>query len=89
MDAILKQNKLILFGGVEGFLEKMKNDRIEPTVKTVTYLMELVPDSTAAENEIIKYAKSKKISLDIDFYNMLIKKRALRSNKKDAKVNYQ
>ncbi|XP_014206763.1 pentatricopeptide repeat-containing protein 1, mitochondrial [Copidosoma floridanum] len=85
LDAILKQNKLILFGGVEGFLQKMKNDRITPNVKTVTYLIELVPDSVAAEDAIIKYARSEKLQLDIDFYNMLIKKRALRGATKDAK----
>lgn len=88
LDAVLKQNKLILFGGVEGFLEKMEKDRIKAEIKTMTYLIDLVPNSTAAENEIVKHAKSKKIPLDIDFFNMLIKKRSLRGNKKDAKVNF-
>lgn len=88
LDAVLEKNKLILFGGVDGLLEKMKNDRIEANIKTITFLMELTPGSTAAENEVIKHAKLNKIPLDIDFYNMLIKKRALRGSKKDAKVNY-
>jgi len=74
-----------LFGGVNGLLEKMKNDKIKPTIKTITFLMELAPDSLAAENEIIKYARSENIKLDIDFFNMLIKKRSLRGAKKEAK----
>lgn len=86
LDAILRQNKLILFGGVEGFLEKMKNDRVEPNVKSLTYLIQLTPNSIAAEDTIIKYAKSNKIPLDVDFFNILIKKRALRGAKKEAKV---
>ncbi|XP_058792603.1 pentatricopeptide repeat-containing protein 1, mitochondrial [Phymastichus coffea] len=86
LDAVLKQNKLILFGGVEGFLEKMKNDRVEPNIKSVTYLIDLVPPSITAENTIIKHAKNNKIPLDIDFFNMLIKKRALRGAKKEAKA---
>lgn len=86
LDAVMKQNKLILFGGVEGLLGKMKSDRIEPNVKTITYLMELVPGSVAAEEAIIKYARTYKIQLDIDFFNMLIKKRCMRDAKADAKV---
>ncbi|KAJ8687748.1 hypothetical protein QAD02_023542 [Eretmocerus hayati] len=83
-NAIIKQNKLILFGGVDGILNKMKEDRIVPNIKTVTYLIELVPNSVAAENEVIKYAREYKIPLDIDFFNMLIKKRAVRGAKNDA-----
>ena len=86
LDAVLKQNKLILFGGLEGLMQKMKYDRIEPNVKTVTYLIELVPGSVAAEETVIKYAKSRKIPLDIDFFNSLIKKRSMRGDKKAAMV---
>ncbi|OXU22803.1 hypothetical protein TSAR_004607 [Trichomalopsis sarcophagae] len=86
LDAILKQNKLILFGGLESLFEKMKNDRIEPTVKTLTYLIEIVPDSTTAEEMVIRYAKKNKIPLDVDFFNMLIKKRCIRGSKAAAKT---
>lgn len=89
LDAILKQNKLILFGGLEALFEKMKNDRIEPNVKTLTYLIDIVPDSVTAEEMVIKYAKKNKIPLDVDFFNMLIKKRCIRGAKAAAKVIIQ
>ena len=88
LDAVLKQNKLILFGGVEGILQKMKNDGVNPDVKTFTYLIESIPGNIRAEETLIKTAYAKKVDLDLDFYNMLIKKRAVRGAKKDAKVNF-
>ncbi|KAL7291152.1 hypothetical protein TKK_0015069 [Trichogramma kaykai] len=86
LDAVLKQNKLILFGGINGMLKRMKDDKITPDVKTLTYLMQLVPPSTSAENEIVKIAKASNVELDIDFYNMLIKKRGTRGARRDAKA---
>ncbi|XP_011499138.1 PREDICTED: pentatricopeptide repeat-containing protein 1, mitochondrial [Ceratosolen solmsi marchali] len=90
LDSVLAKNKLILFGGLDGLLERMKNDKINPCLKTFSYLMELAPGSVAAEETIIKYAKLHQIKLDITFFNILIKKRCTRGAKKEAKevVNY-
>ncbi|KAK0088180.1 hypothetical protein PV325_012847 [Microctonus aethiopoides] len=85
LNDIQRKNRLILFGGYTGFLERMHKDNITPDVKTLTLLMGIVPDSLSIENDIIHIARSKKIPLNIDFFNMLIKKRCLRHDEKNAK----
>lgn len=86
LNGILKLNKLILFGGMNGFLENMKVNRITPDVKTLTYLIDLVPGSAKAEEMIIQYARTTKVTLDIDFFNMLMKKRAVQMRYAEARV---
>lgn len=87
LNDIQKKNRLILFGGYTGFLERMHKDNITPDIKTLTLLMGIVPDSLSIENDIIHIARSQKIPLNIDFFNMLIKKRCLRRDEKNAKVS--
>jgi hypothetical protein len=86
LDDVLAENKLVLFGGVEGLLQKMATDKLTPCIKTFSYLIELVPGSTAVEEAVIKHAKINHIKLDLTFFNILIKKRCARGAKKDAKV---
>ncbi|KAH0533755.1 pentatricopeptide repeat-containing protein 1, mitochondrial [Cotesia glomerata] len=86
LNEIHKKNKLILFGGYEGFIERMERDNVTPDVKAMTILMEIVPNSEAIEKNLISLAKRKKIELDIDFFNMLIKKRNRRGAFGDAKA---
>lgn len=86
LEKIHSRNRLILFGGVTGFLKHMEEDGVTPDTKTMTILMELVPPSPAAEQRIIKTAKLHKVPLDIDFYNMLMKKRSIRRDYDGAKV---
>ncbi|XP_020290829.1 pentatricopeptide repeat-containing protein 1, mitochondrial [Pseudomyrmex gracilis] len=78
-------NRLILFGGLDGFLARMNKDGVAPDAKTVTLLLDLIPASTAAENLLVKTANDKGIELDIDFCNMLIKRRSMRHDYKAAK----
>ena len=87
LEEIVKNNRLILFGGFDGIVKRMENDNVVPDMKTMTLLMELVPNNIEAEKHVIRYANSKKIGLDIDFYNVLIKKRCFRFAYDDAKVN--
>jgi len=87
LDNVLVNNRLILFGGLEGFLNRMFNDGVKPDVKTITLLLDLIPNSVPAENLLIKTADEKNIELDIDFFNMLIKRRSMRFDYKAAKVS--
>ncbi|XP_011310584.1 pentatricopeptide repeat-containing protein 1, mitochondrial [Fopius arisanus] len=85
LEKIHEKNKLILFGGFTGFMQRLQADDIKPDVKTMTLLLDVVPNSLAIENELIKTARANKIPLDIDFFNMLIKKRSFRKDYKQAK----
>ncbi|XP_011634487.1 pentatricopeptide repeat-containing protein 1, mitochondrial [Pogonomyrmex barbatus] len=82
---MLVNNRLILFGGLEGFLNRMSNDGVKPNAKTITLLLDLIPNTVPAENLLIKTADEKDIKLDIDFFNMLIKRRSMRFDYKSAK----
>lgn len=87
LNELFVSNRLILFGGLEGFLSRMAADDVKPDAKTITLLLDIIPNTTSAENLLIKTANEKKVELDIDFYNMLIKRRNLRLDYKAAKVN--
>lgn len=83
-----KNNKLGILGGFHGIIDEMNSDNVKPDVKTMTLLLEISPKSTSAEEQVIQYAKSRNIQLDIDFYNMLIRKRTSRGKLKLARVNF-
>lgn len=85
LNNVLVSNRLILFGGVDGFLNQMAIDDVKPNEKTITLLLDLIPNSIAAENLLLKIANDNNIMLDIDFYNMLIKRRCMRFDYKAAK----
>lgn len=86
LEEIHKNNKLILFGGYSGFIERMIKDGVTPDARTITLMLDVVPDSLSIENNLIQLAREKKITLDVDFFNMLIKKRSFRRDYKNAKV---
>ncbi|EFN81269.1 Pentatricopeptide repeat-containing protein 1 [Harpegnathos saltator] len=63
----------------------MASDDVKPDAKTITLLLDLIPNTVTAENLLLKIADEKNIQLDIDFYNMLIKRRSIRFEYKAAK----
>lgn len=87
LNNVLVNNRLILFGGLEGFLNRMFNNDIKPDAKTITLLLDLIPNTVPAEDLLIKIANEKNIELDISFFNMLIKRRSVRLDYKAAKVS--
>lgn len=87
LNDVLANNRLILFGGLEGILDRMAKDDVKPSAKTITLLLDLIPNTVSAENLLIKTADEKNITLDIDFFNMLIRRRSLRYEYKAAKVS--
>lgn len=87
LNDVLMNNRLILFGGIEGLLNRMDADNARPDAKTITLLLDLIPNTVTAEDLLIKIADEKKIQLDIDFYNMLIKRRSMRFDYRAAKVS--
>lgn len=85
LNDIFLNNRLILFGGLEGFLNKMDHSKVNPDIKTITLLLHVIPNTTQAEDLLIEIAEKRNIKLDIDFFNMLIKRRSLRFDYKGAK----
>ncbi|XP_072763102.1 pentatricopeptide repeat-containing protein 1, mitochondrial isoform X2 [Anoplolepis gracilipes] len=78
LNDVFVNNRLILFGGMEGFLSRMAYTKVKPDIKTITLLLYLIPNTVQAENLLIEAADERNIELDIDFFNMLIKRRSMR-----------
>lgn len=85
VDKIFTYNRLILFGGFKNILNNMQTNDITPNVITATLLLDLLPNTTSAENDFLNYITNKNIKLDIDFYNILIKRRSMRKEYNSAK----
>ncbi|KAJ8979128.1 hypothetical protein NQ317_017971 [Molorchus minor] len=60
--------------GCKSFLQNMKQHDCTPDIKTFTQLLDSIPNTDAAENELLGSMKKLKIKPDVDFYNMLKKK---------------
>ncbi|KAJ2944255.1 hypothetical protein O0L34_g18238 [Tuta absoluta] len=78
------QDKFAIVGGQEDFFKEMEAYSIKPDVKTVTQMLAVLDDNLEAENKLLATVKSKGIKTDVDFYNMLIKKRCFRGDYENA-----
>ncbi|KAK2714639.1 hypothetical protein QYM36_009011 [Artemia franciscana] len=79
-----RQDRLALCGGLVGILQDMNLYDAKPNLKTCTELMLSLPDNSAEEELLIEMMKLLDIEIDVDFCNMLIKKRAMSKRHKDA-----
>ncbi|XP_061715337.1 pentatricopeptide repeat-containing protein 1, mitochondrial [Cydia pomonella] len=78
------QDKFAVVGGQDDFLKEMAAYSVKPDIKTFTQMLPLLEETKEAELKLIETMKSSEVIADIDFYNMLIKKRCLRSDYIDA-----
>ncbi|XP_015171019.1 PREDICTED: pentatricopeptide repeat-containing protein 1, mitochondrial [Polistes dominula] len=78
LDDVFKYNRFILFGGLENILKMMKEDCVMPNKVTATILLDLIPNTAYIEDLFLRNMNSLNVDLDIDFYNMLIKRRCIR-----------
>lgn len=72
------EDRLLLLGGFSGFLDLMQQCEVKPDLKTFTALIEVIPSTTIAEVKLIKTIRKADIKCDVDFFNILIKKRSMR-----------
>ncbi|KAJ3661805.1 hypothetical protein Zmor_006187 [Zophobas morio] len=72
------EDRLLLVGGCKGFFNNMVEHKCAPDIKTFTQLLNCLPGSVAAELELEKIMRKFDVKPDIDFFNMLIKKRSMR-----------
>lgn len=68
-------DRLMLIGNMEGFFAMMDLFKAVPDIKTFTQLLDIIPPTTEMENKLITEMKARKVTIDVDFCNMLIKKR--------------
>ncbi|GLV34789.1 uncharacterized protein CBL_09270 [Carabus blaptoides fortunei] len=79
------EDRLLLVGGYSGFLKNMQHFKITPDIKTYTQLLDCIPSTLAAEKALLSTMKKAGIKPDVDFLNMLIKKRSMRFDYLNAK----
>lgn len=82
----LPEDRLLLLGGMDGFINEMDAAEVRPDIKTFTKMLNIIPSTRAAENKLIELVRKSSAPVDVDFFNMLIKKRSMRYDFEGAKV---
>lgn len=78
-------DRFLLLGGLTGFLDLMKQYGVTPSIETFTTMLEVIPPTNAAEKQLISFIRKIGLKSDIDFFNILIKKRSMRFDYEGAK----
>lgn len=63
----------------------MSTFNVQPNIKTFSILLDNIPSTLVAEEALLKQMKKHKIYIDIDFLNMLMKKRCSRDDSDGAR----
>ncbi|XP_058054642.1 pentatricopeptide repeat-containing protein 1, mitochondrial [Anopheles bellator] len=79
------EDRLLLLGGFAKVLSEMVKCGVEPDIRTMTELLDVIPPTYVAEKHILTMIKQLKLRCDIDFFNILIKKRSMRFDYECAK----
>lgn len=79
------EDRLLLLGGFSGFTEVMKRFDVKPDLKTYTEFIEVIPSTGAAEKRLLAQLWKDEIKVDVDFFNVLMKKRAMRFDYEGSK----
>ena len=67
-----RQNRLMLMGGLGGFLEMMMKDRVKPDIKTFDQLLRVIPNTSQSEAELLEAMDWAGVKPDVSFCNQLI-----------------
>lgn len=79
------QARLGLLGGLPGFLRHMNEDQVHPDIKTFTQLLDVLPDNTNSEMDLLSCMQVYDLKPDVHMLNLLIRKRNLRNDHHAAK----
>ncbi|EDW69277.1 pentatricopeptide repeat-containing protein 1, mitochondrial [Drosophila virilis] len=77
--------RFLLLGGITGYLELMKAHKITPNIECFTTMLEVIPPTNAAEKQLLSFVRKIGLKADIDFFNILIKKRSMRFDYESAR----
>lgn len=79
-------DRLALIGNLEGFLEKMAKAGLEPSIKTITLLADVMEPGSQSVQSLINVARKSAVTLDETFYNIMIRRVAKAGDLNGAKV---
>ncbi|XP_062383323.1 pentatricopeptide repeat-containing protein 1, mitochondrial [Sardina pilchardus] len=82
-------DRLALIGSMEGFLGKMAEQGLQPTLKTLTLLADVVEPGDQAVQALLSVANENKIKPDVPFFNTLIRRAAMTGDLKGAKATLE
>lgn len=68
-------HRLMMLGNLHGLFHTMDLCKACPDIKTFSLLIEILPPSDDMEEALVEIMKKRKIQIDVDFCNILIKKR--------------
>lgn len=77
-EVVKPEDRFLLVGGMRGFTTEMDNYGVAPDLKTFTEMLEVIPPTLSAEKHLLSMVRKYNIRVDIDFLNILIKKRSMR-----------
>ncbi|XP_063790231.1 pentatricopeptide repeat-containing protein 1, mitochondrial isoform X2 [Pseudophryne corroboree] len=77
--------RFALIGDLDGILQKMKEDKVCPTIKTFTLLAEVMKPDAQSEATLLGIMESFQIQPDLTFFNTFVLKRTKTMNLQFAK----
>ncbi|KAH8398384.1 hypothetical protein KR215_009520 [Drosophila sulfurigaster] len=77
--------RFLLLGGLTGYLDLMLAHKVTPDIKSFTTMLEVIPPTNAAEKQLLSFVRKIGLKADIDFFNILIKKRSMRFDYESAR----
>lgn len=80
------EERFQLLGGLSAFIDEMEGAKVRPNVKTFSQLLDVIGSTRDAEHELIQKMRYMRVRADIDFFNLLMKRRILRKDYDGAMV---